>query len=95
MDQAVSNPAALGFEEVTEAATSVLDTGTALPFEGQSKTVDSVMPDGATTDVRATFIHDLPWAQGEQGADLRSVNLNWSTPVKGRVRYQVRMDNTD
>ncbi len=95
VNEPVANPAALTHEQVTEATTWVMDTRTALPFEGRAKTVESVMPDGAITNTGGVRIHDFPWAEGEQGADLQSVHLNWSTPVKGRVRYQVRMDITD
>jgi hypothetical protein len=72
-----------------------VNTETALPFGGRAKTVESVMPAGAITDAADARVHDFPWAEGEQGADLRSVHLNWSRPVKGQVRYQVRMDQTD
>ncbi|MEL6681676.1 MAG: hypothetical protein AAFQ09_03415, partial [Pseudomonadota bacterium] len=64
-------------------------------FDGQAKFVDSVMPMGAITNAADTRIHDFPWAEGDQGTDLRSVHLNWSAAVKGQVRYRVRMDITD
>jgi hypothetical protein len=66
-----------------------------LPFAGRALTVESVMPDGAITNAGNTRVHDLPWAEGEQGSSLRDVHLNWSQPVKGQVRYSVRMDQTD
>lgn len=91
----VSNPAPLTHTQPSEAATWVMNTQTALPFGGYAKTVESVVPAGAITDVGGVRVHDFPWSEGEQGADLRSVHLNWSRPVKGLVRYQVRMDQTD
>ncbi len=95
VNERVANPAYLTHSQATEAATWVMDTGTFMPFEGRAKYVDAVMPDGQITNTAGTRVHDLPWAEGEQGADLRSVHLNWSQPVKGQVRYQVRMDDTD
>jgi hypothetical protein len=95
VNEPVSNPAVLTHTQVTEATTWVMETATALPFAGRALTVESVMPDGAITNAGNTRVHDLPWAEGEQGSSLRDVHLNWSQPVKGQVRYSVRMDQTD
>jgi hypothetical protein len=95
VNQAVSNPAYLSHDQQTEAATWVMQTDTALPFDGRALSVESVMPDGAITDTGDARVHDFPWAEGEQGSELRDVHLNWSRPVKGQVRYAVRMDRTD
>ncbi len=61
------NPAFLTHTQATEATTWVMETDTALPFAGRALTVESVMPDGAITNVGNTRVHDLPWAEGEQG----------------------------
>ncbi|PXW68793.1 pectate lyase-like protein [Loktanella sp. PT4BL] len=95
VNEPVSNPAVLTHTQATEASTWVMETATALPFAGRALTVESVMPDGAITNTGDTRVHDLPWAEGEQGSSLRDVHLNWSQPVKGQVRYSVRMDQTD
>lgn len=95
VNQPVSNPASLSHEQQTEAVTWVMQTDTALPFDGRALTVESVMPTGAITDAGNNRVHDLPWSEGAQGGDFRDVHLNWSTAVKGQVRYQVRMDQTD
>ena len=72
-----------------------METGTYRPFGGRARCVDAVMPEGAITDAANARVHDFPWAEGEKGANLRSVHLNWRVPVKGQVRYQVRTDETD
>lgn len=92
VNEPVSNPAVLSFEQQTEAATWVIETREALPFAGYALSVQSVMPDGAITSSSGAAVHDLPWAVAEQGTDRRDVHLNWSRGVKGRVRYVVRMD---
>jgi hypothetical protein len=92
VNEPVSNPAYLLHQQQSAATTWVLETRDALPFEGFAKTVEQVMPEGAITDNGGSPVFDLPWSRGEQGADLRSVHLNWSRPVKGNVRYAVRMD---
>ncbi|WP_439153891.1 glycosyl hydrolase family 28-related protein [Yoonia sp.] len=95
VNEPVQNPAFLNHEQVTEALTWTMDTGTYLPFGGRARFVDAVMPEGAITDAAGQRLHDAPWAEGQKGADLRSVHLNWRVPVKGQVRYQVRMDTPD
>lgn len=94
VNEPVANPTSLTHDQPTEATTWVMDTGSSLPFGGIARTVESVMPVGAITDTGDARQHDFPWAEGEQGADEKSVHLNWRVPVKGQVRYQVRMDQT-
>ncbi|MBQ2262683.1 MAG: right-handed parallel beta-helix repeat-containing protein [Loktanella sp.] len=91
----VANPASLSHDQATAATTWVIDTGTALPFGGRARQIDSVMPAGAITTTANQRLQELPWAEAEQGANLRSVHLNWSRAVRGSVRYQVRMDRPD
>jgi hypothetical protein len=92
VNEPVSNPSALLFEQSTEAATWVMDTRDALPFDGHALSVESVVPEGAITDSGAAAVFDLPWSTPAQGVDKRAVHLNWSRAVKGRVRFAVRMD---
>ncbi|MFU8823796.1 glycosyl hydrolase family 28-related protein [Yoonia sp.] len=95
VDTIVANPASLAHQQTTAASTWVLNTGNALPFGGRARAVDSVMPAGAITTTSNVRVYDLPWADPEKGANLRSVHLNWSRAVRGAVRYQVRMDMPD
>jgi hypothetical protein len=91
----VANPAQLTHQQNTAAATWVMDTANALPFGGQARFVDSVLPTGAITTSANARIYDLPWSEGNRGTNGRSVHLNFSTAVRGSVRYQVRMDRPD
>ena len=95
VDTIVANPASLAHQQATAASTWVLNTGNALPFGGRARAVDSVMPAGAITTTSNARVYDLPWADPEKGANLRSVHLNWSRAVRGAVRYQVRTDMPD
>ena len=94
VNEQVSNPATLSFEQNTEASTWVLGTRNALPFKGYALSVESMMPTGPVTNASGASVHDLPWSLSEQGSDRRDVLLNWGSAVKGRVRYGVRMDQT-
>ena len=92
VNEPVANPAYLLHTQQTEASTWVMQTRDALPFAGTAMLVEQVMPQGAITDAGSAPVFDLPSALGGQGADGRSVHLQWSRPVKGAVRYGVRMD---
>ncbi|WP_411891093.1 glycosyl hydrolase family 28-related protein [Yoonia sp. SDW83-1] len=95
VNQPAQNPVFLTHTQATEASTWTMSTGTVLPFGGRAKTVESIAPIGSITDTANNRVHDFPWAEGEKGSDLRSVQVNWSRPVKGRVRFQVRMDQPE
>jgi len=91
----VANPAHLTHTQATEASTWVVETDTALPFDGFALSVENALPQGAITDGADAPVFDMPWSEGRQGSAQRDVNLHWSTPVKGTLRYAVRMDLTD
>lgn len=91
----VANPVYRTHLQATEATTWVMDTGNSLPFGGIAKYVESVLPTGQITDAGDNRVRDFPWAEGEKGTDLQSVHINWSAPVKGSVRYLVRMDQPE
>lgn len=88
----VANPVTLSHSQATAAATWVIEIGAALPFGGRAISVDSVMSEGAVTGAGGAAVFDLPWAEGQQGSDLRSLHLHWSSAVQGDIRYTVRMD---
>lgn len=92
VNEPVANPAYLLHSQSSEDATWVMQTRDALPFGGTAMLVEQVMPQGAITDTGNAAVFDLPSAVGAQGTDGRSVHLQWSRPVKGAVRYGVRMD---
>ena len=95
VSEPVANPAYLSFDQATVATTWVMDTGTVLPFGGEARSVESVMPQGAITNSGGNAVFAFPWSVGEQGTNNREVHLNWGTAVRGSVRYAVRMDTTD
>ncbi len=95
VNEPAHNPMYLTHTQASEATTWTMDTDTYLPFGGRALHVESVVPEGAITNSGGSRVYDFPWAVGERGSDLRSVQVNWSQPVKGTVRYQVRMDKSD
>ncbi len=93
VNEPVFNPANLTHNQSTASKTWVADTEPALPFRGRARYIDAIVPDGAITDGSGGQIFEQPWADNNYGSDKRQVRFVWNTAVKGRVRYQVRMDN--
>lgn len=93
VNEPVYNPANLVHTQSTPAASWTADTQTNLPFGGQARFVDSVIADGAITNSSNIPLFDMPYFTGNQGSDLQSVLFTFSQPAKGKIRYQVRMDN--
>ncbi len=89
----VFNPAYLTHNQVSTASTWTADTDPYLPFRGRARYVDSVVVDGDLRNSSNGQEYIAPTAVGGQGSGNRSVNFKWGKPVKGRVRYIVRMDN--
>ncbi len=89
----VFNPARLEHTQNTASRNWVADTEPALPFKGQARFVDAAVPSGAITTSSGGQIYEQPWADTNYGGDKRSVRFVWDTPVKGKLRYVVRMDN--
>ncbi len=89
----VFNPAFLTHTQSSASATWVADTEPHLPFKGRARFVDSVTADGAIQDGSNNDVFSMPWADNNYGSDQRQVRFVWDRAVKGKVRYQVRMDN--
>ncbi len=89
----VFNPAYLTHTQATAASTWTLDTEPHLPFEGRARFVDSVIADGTLRNSGNDAVYLSPSVETAQGSNFRDVDLGWGTPVKGTVRYVVRMDN--
>jgi len=89
----VFNPAFLTHTQATAASTWNVDTEPYLPFRGRARFVDSVAADGALRNAGNNNVYLAPSVDTAKGTGGRSVQLGWGTPVKGTVRYIVRMDN--
>ena len=89
----VYNPAFLTHDEDTPTRTWVAETAPFLPFGGRARFVDAVMADGPLTDSSGDTVYEMPYVNGNHGADQTEVQFVFKTAVEGRLRYQVRMDN--
>jgi hypothetical protein len=89
----VYNPASLTHEQATAANNWVAETAPYLPFGGRARVVEGVVPDGAIRTGSNAPVFDLPHITTSYGNDKRKVQFVWTSAVKGKIRYQVRMDN--
>jgi len=86
------NPVIREHEQSSEATTWTIETDRYLPFGGKAMTVDAVVPVGAIRNDDNDAVFALPYAVPEQGSDEDEFHLVWPEPVRGKVKYSVRMD---
>ena len=67
----------------------------ALPLNGYARTVEALVATSAITDAGGARVTEMPFVAVRQGADQRSVTVNWSRPARGTVAFSTRMDSPD
>ena len=92
IDVQVASPAMIDFTQGTEDTAWIIDAGDVLPFGGQTRGVDSVMPIGGIRNANNVRQYDMPYADIGIGTDGDQVQLVWPSAVRGRVMATVRMD---
>ncbi len=94
ISEPIYNPVVVSHNQNTVATTWTIDGARLLPFEGQARTVQSVVTDGPiTTTGPVTTRYDMPYARSEQGPGQSLVTLHWPVAVRGRVNVTIRVDN--
>jgi hypothetical protein len=87
------NPVCLDFTQSSSSSNWTLDPSAYLPFEGWSRTVSSVVFDGALTDNSGDIISTMPYVTTAYGTDANQVRLSFPQATQGTVQLTVRMDN--
>lgn len=90
--QATMNPATLEFTNNTNASIWTLDVSGFLPFGGWSRTVESVVAEGAIRNAANAVVFAMPWVTVNHGAQSNQIRLNWPEPVRGTVVVASRVD---
>lgn len=90
--QPTMNPATLEFTTSTNASIWTLDVSGYLPFGGWSRTVDSVVAEGAIRNGANATVFAMPWVTVNHGAGSNQIRLNWPEPVRGTVVVTARTD---
>ncbi|MEL6571268.1 MAG: glycosyl hydrolase family 28-related protein [Pseudomonadota bacterium] len=93
VDEPCYNPALQEITQVTAADEWQKDNAPLLPFGGRARFVDAVVADGPIRNNSNAQIFDMPFVSDNQGANQTETHFTFSTPVTGKLRYQVRMDN--
>ncbi|WP_112323184.1 glycosyl hydrolase family 28-related protein [Oceanibium sediminis] len=81
------------FDHVQAAASNVwsVDASDVLPFGSIALGVDSVTPHAPMVSGGTPFI-GVPWVATQRGANDKRIDLNFPTPVSGRVQLRIRGD---
>ncbi len=95
INQPVRNPASLSHSEASPTRIWVVGTAPDLPFRGRARVVEAALPEARIENASGDAVYESPWADPEYGGDKRSFRLIWGTPVKGRMRCRVRMDQPE
>ncbi|WP_085837501.1 glycosyl hydrolase family 28-related protein [Aquimixticola soesokkakensis] len=92
INQSTFNPVSLEFTQSTAATSWTLDASAYLPFGGNARTVESVMPEGAIKNASNANVFSHPYVVNNYGTTAKLTQLNWSEPVKGTVNVIIRAD---
>lgn len=95
VDTFCANPLQLTHSQASVAQQWTIPTGDQLPLGGWAKNVDSVVATSSILDSGNAYRGEMPWLQARQGADEKSLRVNWPRPVRGSVTVRLRMDNPD
>ena len=87
------NPLVMRHEQNSPATTWMVDPGAMLAFGGRVRNVTGLLMDGAARDGAGQVRHDMPWAQGGQGANGRQASISWPVAVRGSAWVTLRVDN--
>lgn len=89
---AVANPLRVEHAQSGTARVWTVDTDDRLPFRGQARGIDSVIPIGPVEVGGGGDRHALPFATLRVGARRDQVQLTWPEAVRGTVQVAVRVD---
>ncbi|MGJ8611977.1 MAG: right-handed parallel beta-helix repeat-containing protein, partial [Octadecabacter sp.] len=93
VDQPTRNPHNDVHSQSTAAETWVVDTENYLPFGGYARTVDALVPVFGPENAAGDVVFHNPYSYPSRGSNSDEFHVIWPEPVKGQVRYSVRMDN--
>lgn len=93
INEPVRNPYSDIHNQQSEASAWVVDTGTYLPFNGWTRTIESVIPQQKITNASGQEVYAMPYIDPVNDPNKHEFRIIWPEPVKGKVRFVVRMDN--
>lgn len=92
VDQVISNPMTMEFDQNTADTVWTIPAAGLLPFDGRARNVVSVVAEGMIAGPAGERRTDMPYVRIEQGATKQDVTLNWANPSLGKVQITLRVD---
>ncbi len=89
----VFNPLTVTHVQPTLSRIWIVDPGTALPFRGRLRTVESVVNVNRPAISGVQTSYAMPYVDEQYGPQSDQFRLIWEVPVTGKIRAVVRMDN--
>jgi hypothetical protein len=86
------NPITAPLTQNTASGTWDLDLTQYLPFGGEARVVQAVMPDGPIRNSANAVVWSMPYASAQIGNDRQTVRLQWPQAVRGKVFVTARCD---
>ncbi len=93
IDQPTRNPHIDTHVESSVDQTWTIDSGGYLPFGGWARTIDALVPVNAIRNGANQAVFAQPYAEPVNGSNSDRFDVIWPEPVRGEIRYSVRMDN--
>jgi len=87
-----ANPLRMRYEQGSADRVWRIETEGALPFAGEARGVDSVLPLGSIESASGSDRFAFPYVRVQRGSDDDEIELVWQEAVRGEVQLQVRMD---
>ncbi|MFQ6549351.1 glycosyl hydrolase family 28-related protein [Aestuariibius sp. 2305UL40-4] len=93
INEPVYNPVSLRHEEASAASVWTVNGAPYLPFGGNARVCESVVPRGALKNSGGTTVYPGHHVDINAGSNNDQLRINWELPVKGAVNVVLRMDN--
>lgn len=93
VDEPCYNPAPMDVTQATASTNWQFNAAPLLPFGGQARFVDAIVADGPLQTASNNAVFETPYVTDNLGSAKTESRFTFGTAVKGRIRYQVRMDN--
>jgi hypothetical protein len=85
------SPLYLEYSRSSPASSWVVSTGGLLPFQGNTRAIESVTVTSEINDSSDNAYYGMPWCELNYGANDDQIALRWERPVKGSVSLMVRV----
>lgn len=93
VDTPVFNPLSFKHTEASDSANWVVETDSALPFGGMTRSMVGLVPDGQIVRDTSTRVTEFPYTSLKQGTNQDELRVKWEQACRGTIHVSVRMDS--